>query len=457
MMGLAICLESFVAVMARACWQGSLVVLAVWVICRILFSMPAQVRCWLWRLACLKFILVLLLPAPVDLPWLPTPVTIFHPGSQIAAHTTDSSMDQVRGGNKDLPRLPLFLGILWITGFVYSIGRILMAWRKAKQLRISGCSCRCPLAIEQLDVLRRRFHLKTTPQFLEIAGSGSPMLTGILRPAIIIPVGTLHLLSPEEITVVLGHELAHIRCGDLLWNLIAAAVRAVFFFHPLVWLSQRQLDLSQEIAADSLAIAQQQCDPLGYGKLLVSVVGKLGPARFIPIMSMGAAGPLESLTRRLVAMKFTGRTSRQVRFASIMTLAAMVSVGIVPWRLIAAEPKDGKQPSQQYRATVTISEQEKGHPKTILSAPKVVCSGDQKAAVTVGDSNRRLEVTIGPSPKNNPVEHLVQVQITRNPDGKNRVVLAAPKMTVTPGKTGKVSVAEGPVTLEIEATVEPLK
>ena len=48
------------------------------------------------------------------------------------------------------------------------------------------------------------------------------------RPAIVVPGGTLRKLSPPELAMVLGHELAHIRRGDLLWNL-AAAVRASRF------------------------------------------------------------------------------------------------------------------------------------------------------------------------------------------------------------------------------------
>ena len=37
--------------MWRACWQGGLVVLAVWSICRLIPSMPARFQCWFWRLA----------------------------------------------------------------------------------------------------------------------------------------------------------------------------------------------------------------------------------------------------------------------------------------------------------------------------------------------------------------------------------------------------------------------
>jgi hypothetical protein len=55
-------LDAWSANLWPACWQGGLVVLAVWAITRLLPSMPARCQCWFWRLAMLKFVVVLLLP-----------------------------------------------------------------------------------------------------------------------------------------------------------------------------------------------------------------------------------------------------------------------------------------------------------------------------------------------------------------------------------------------------------
>lgn len=64
-------LDIWATTMWRACWQGGLVVVAVWTICRLLPSMPARFQCWLWRLAILKFMVVLLVPWFFNLPLLP--------------------------------------------------------------------------------------------------------------------------------------------------------------------------------------------------------------------------------------------------------------------------------------------------------------------------------------------------------------------------------------------------
>ena len=238
-----------------------------------------------------------------------------------------------------LPSVRAILAFLWTIGVGWSLARLLVAWRGARQLRKQSRIIDNTPLIEQLAIQARLYGLRGSPALLETEGNGSPMLIGILRPAIVVPAGTIRKLSVPELAMVLGHELAHIRRGDLLWNLAAACVQTVFFFHPLVWLSQRQLNLAQEVAADELAILRQHHDPASYGTLLVSVISKLGPSRLIPTMSMGTAGSVRSLTRRLVAMASIGRASRGVIVASGFLLAVTVLLGIIPWRLVAAEPE----------------------------------------------------------------------------------------------------------------------
>jgi hypothetical protein len=43
-------LDAWATTMWRACWQGGLVVLGVWSICRLIPSIQARYQCWLWRL-----------------------------------------------------------------------------------------------------------------------------------------------------------------------------------------------------------------------------------------------------------------------------------------------------------------------------------------------------------------------------------------------------------------------
>ena len=177
--------------------------------------------------------------------------------------------------------------------------------------------------------------------------------------------------------MVLGHELAHIRRGDLFWGLIASIVRAVFFFHPLAWWSERQLKLAQEVAADQLVIARQHHEPVNYAGLLVSVVGKLGHRPLVSTISVETAGTINSLAKRLLAMTRTGQTSRRVVAASGILLGAVVLLGLVPWRLVAAEPKETEQ--------VPSSVAEKSGEGTVEPLPEVRLDAGTEQAKAIAE------------------------------------------------------------------------
>jgi uncharacterized protein (TIGR03067 family) len=356
---------------------------------------------------------VLLLPTLVKLPLLP-PRPVASPIPEIAVQIGEqqvsaSPTEQVGvlpSLETELPTVRAVLAFLWIIGVGWSLARLLVAWRGARQLRKqSGIIDNTPL-IEQLAIQARLYDLRGSPALLEIGGSGSPMVIGILRPAIVVPGGTVRKLNLPELTMVLGHELAHIRRGDLLWSLAAACVRAVFFFHPLVWLSQRQLNLAQEVAADELAILRQHHDPASYGTLLVSVISRLGPSRLIPTMSMGTAGSVQSLTRRLVAMASIGRVSRGVIVASGFLLAATVLVGMVPWRLVAAEPRsanDAKSLQGTWQAVGLEANGDK-RPDDEAKELKIVFKGDVVFAVKPEGEGRKVKFKLDSSKTPNAID-----------------------------------------------------
>jgi beta-lactamase regulating signal transducer with metallopeptidase domain len=453
----AVLLESWATTMWRACWQGSLVVLAVWSICRVIPSMPARFHCWFWRLAILKFAAVLLLPFAFDVPLLPAPAA-YEITAPLEFRVAVSDVNRVPPSPIQTRQLPphVWLCLGWGIGVGWNLARLLTAWHAVGRLRRRSHPVECLETLQLLNLCRRLFGLRSEPELLEVAGCGSPVLVGILRPAIVVPAETRRRLNASEQAMVFGHELAHIRHGDLLWALVAALVRCVFFFHPLVWLSERQLKMAQEMAADELAIAHQDHDPIRYGRLLVSVLSKLGSSRVIPTTSMGMAGPMHSLKRRLSAMSFYGQVSRRVVATSAVLLGAVVLLGLAPWRIVAADPANGANPLAQRIATIKISEGEAGKPLTVVSAPRVVFIPGSDAVVIIGDKKRRVDVTIRSNPDKQPVEHEIEIKLTRDPKGENPDIVAAPKITLLDGATGKIRV-EGLTTLEVEATVKPAK
>jgi beta-lactamase regulating signal transducer with metallopeptidase domain len=95
----------------------------------------------------------------------------------------------------------------------------------------------------------------------------SPFVCGLLKPAIILPHPLAHRLSPGELSALLSHEIAHLRRHDLVWCVAWRWMKAVCWFHPLVWQVPAVHSLACEQEADRVA-SGQLVDQDSYARLL---------------------------------------------------------------------------------------------------------------------------------------------------------------------------------------------
>ncbi|REA56615.1 hypothetical protein DSL64_26190 [Dyadobacter luteus] len=83
----------------------------------------------------------------------------------------------------------------------------------------------------------------------------TPIVTGVLKPMIIVPAGFFIQLPQAEIEAILLHELAHARRQDFLVNLIQNFAESIYFFNPgLLWVSYL-IRQEREHCCDDLAIS----------------------------------------------------------------------------------------------------------------------------------------------------------------------------------------------------------
>lgn len=83
----------------------------------------------------------------------------------------------------------------------------------------------------------------------------APVVYGVLRPTLAVPVGFADALPPDQLHAVLAHELVHISGRDALWQAAFDAFVVLVWWHPLVWLARSQHRSACEAAADAGAAA----------------------------------------------------------------------------------------------------------------------------------------------------------------------------------------------------------
>jgi murein DD-endopeptidase MepM/ murein hydrolase activator NlpD len=108
-----------------------------------------------------------------------------------------------------------------------------------------------------------------------------PFTVGVVRPAIWLPEALLAPTGgadapagpgPAVVEAVIAHEMAHVRRLDALWLGLQHAVRALWFFNPLVWYSAARLDEARERVADELVLVTGELSPRDYAASLLAVL-----------------------------------------------------------------------------------------------------------------------------------------------------------------------------------------
>src|SRR5262249_61594690 len=139
--------------------------------------------------------------------------------------------------------------------------RLLMGCMCASALRRSRHAVVLTEWQQTLDRLIERMHLSRSVRLLATDRVDSPSVIGWLRPVILVPVGVLCGLAPEQVEALLAHELAHIRRHDYLVNVLQGIVESLLFYHPAVWWISNQIRAEREHCCDDLAVAAS-CDAL---------------------------------------------------------------------------------------------------------------------------------------------------------------------------------------------------
>ena len=418
-------LDAWAERLFAASWQGGLLLTVAWLISFICKQIPASTRCWLWRIAYFKFILVLFFGCFLKVPILTaTKDSLTVKTTAVDNESKRNTVGELAGSNLSLAApfhlkngsvslhsevnvgspsrgeggrtwVVVLFG-LWSLGGVSSIVLVLRQHWLAKRLIENGTPFVGREFLGQYRTLCRSMGLVKPPRVATSNDLVSPMLIGIWKPTILLPNIVVETCRQNELKLIVAHELAHFRRRDLFWNWLPAFVRSCFFFHPLVWLTQSRYSLDQEIACDSQALRVTLAREKEYGNLLVKVSSTL-PADRSPIpATVGVASSFKTLKQRILEMsRFRNQSSRMRKLASI-SLLAFGLFAVAPISLVAQKVSPPRTESKKKTVDATedaVNKKKNGSSKsTVRSDEKVVEASSARTqpgniSVTVNDGD----------------------------------------------------------------------
>ncbi len=233
-------------------WQVFLLLAAVYLIIRLFRFRAAAIRYRIWfvgvlAVALLPFITVLIQnftsqqskPATLNL-------IVDAPRIVVAAPQVQSQpaplIHPVASESFSAKNLWSCLFAIWAIGFGIALWRLMRSYWQSRRARQHG---RCVSFVE--------LGCKDLKEVLDCKLSGtvaSPVLIGLWHPVILLPADILMWTTAEERRAILLHELVHAQRKDHWENFFQAILGAVFYFHPAVRYTCKQLCIERELSCD---------------------------------------------------------------------------------------------------------------------------------------------------------------------------------------------------------------
>ena len=250
---------------------------------------------------------------------------------------------------------------IWIAGVALNVSVLLIGMLQLHRLRWTFAAADSETIVESLQDLLQLFRLTRRVTIVRSDRADVLVTWGVVWPKILVP-SDVDEWPRDRIEMVLAHELAHVRRGDWLVQMVVEILKAIYWFNPLFWIACARLRQESEYACDDVVI-NIGVDSRTYATELVKLARRFGKCRhrWLPAPAM-AARP-SNLERRVRAMLNARVERRPITRRGRWALAVALLVPMLPVAAVAQggfATLSGVVVDQQDRllpaATVTLSD-----------------------------------------------------------------------------------------------------
>jgi len=289
-------------------WQSTLFALVVAALCLLFRSDGAHVRYWLWWIASVKFLVPFSLLTGLG-GWLASAASVSAvPGAWTNTVTVIAKPFAAQSGAWSTGTW--LLGV-WVAGSSALLATWLLRAARLRKLLAEASPDPKPLmnGSRPITVYRSRSGIE-------------PGVVGIVRAALVLPVGLEQRLSASQLEAVLAHELCHIRRRDNLTAAVHMLVEAAFWFHPLVWWIGAKLVDERERACDEMVVALGH-DRETYAESILDVCEHYAAS---PLRCAAGISGSDLKLRVTQIMRYRGMTNLRLTKKLVLGTAGVVAI-----------------------------------------------------------------------------------------------------------------------------------
>jgi beta-lactamase regulating signal transducer with metallopeptidase domain len=226
------------------------------------------------------------------------------------------------------------LMLIHLLGMTWGLAALLFQRRRLNAARSTGEIVESGRLHDEFERCAEQLDLRKRPTLLTSPTVTTPIAIGLWRPAVLLPRSCVSSLSPEDLRIVLAHELGHHKHRDLHIETAIALAAAIWWCHPAMWLLVSKVRQLREERCDA-TVVRRCADAQTYCRALLKVAATTLPDAAIAMRRHGH--PLARRFERLLGH----REPKRWQLMSAAALVAAFAVSALPRTPHASGRSDG--------------------------------------------------------------------------------------------------------------------
>ena len=160
----------------------------------------------------------------------------------------------------------------------------------------------------------------------------SPIIVGLLKPCIYLPIHLISDYNESDIRYMLLHELQHYKHHDSIASYLMNLAGVVYWFNPLVWYALKEMRNDREVACDTSVLKMLEEDAYeDYGNTLINFAEKISLTPFP--FAAGLGGNMKQMKRRIINIASYEKPTftKRLKGMTAFVLIAVLLLGFAPF------------------------------------------------------------------------------------------------------------------------------
>lgn len=242
--------------------------------------------------------------------------------SQFIINETNLNVEQTTQNMNSVTNLDI-INISWIMGGIFAI--IWQCYCRVKLCRELNKSNDIIDDIKEFDIYKKELKISKKIDIIENNNIYSPVLIGLLKPKILLP---MNKIKCEHLENIFKHELIHYKRKDLWWKAMLNILYIIYWWNPLIYIFGNMFDIVLEYSCDEVVIRNKtQKERKSYGIAILESIDET--QKLTPMLSVSLRTPKQKLENRLKSMMKYNRMKIATKIISLsLTLVLLMGISL---------------------------------------------------------------------------------------------------------------------------------